>query len=501
MSLPRILVTGASGFLGRYLLREIAQDYEIFALARRSQSQAGVPEQPNIHWMQVDIGERDPLRSAFDWLKRQGGVEFLIHLAAYYDFTGEDHPEYQRTNIDGLRNVLELSENLGLRRFVFASSIAACSFPEVGGRVTEKSSPDANQVYARSKRSGEEMVRGMEWSFPCSVVRFAALYSDWCEYPPLFSFFSHWTSGGWNSRMLGGRGKFAIPYLHVRCGAVFISNLLRQVDTLGDGEIFLASPDGCIELKDIFSSIGLAFFGEKRKPLFVPKSMTAVWLRIQDSVGQVLGKRPFERPWMSRYLDRQLRIDASLTRERLRWTTRPRLDLIRRIPFLVENMRSQPLRWLKLNRAAIRKDLTGLSLKIDWLLERGREEIIRLHLQNLLAPENVGRFGSYGSLPEEDLTRLIRESVSQLRRSIRSREMEPFGRHCRKIAQLRMKNEFSVEEVGAAIEDMGECCCTVLEGEGDSERSEGLFRERIRIVVQFGIDEIRDEFELAGRCC
>jgi len=79
--------------------------------------------------------------------------------------------------------------------------------------------------------------------------------------------------------------------------------------------------------------------------------------------------------------------------------------------------------------------------------------------------------------------------------------MAPFGRRCRRVARLRMEAGFSVEEVGAAIENFGECCTEILKAEMESEKFAGLLDERIRIAVQFGIDEIRDEFELAGLCC
>ena len=47
-------------------------------------------------------------------------------------------------------------------------------------------------------------------------VRFAAMFSDYCEYPPLYKFLETWLSPVWNQRILGGRGRSAIPYLHVR---------------------------------------------------------------------------------------------------------------------------------------------------------------------------------------------------------------------------------------------------------------------------------------------
>jgi len=363
MALPRIVVTGASGFVGRHLLAQIKECFHVFGLARRSEAQCGITPHPNMTWLQVDIAEPEPVATAFEWIARQGPVEAVIHLAAHYDFTDQDVAEYRRTNVDGLWHVLDACRPLNLRRFVFASSVAACPFPALGEAITEATSPDADHPYARSKKAGEAMVRAIADEIPTCIVRFAALYSDWCEYPPLFNFLRTWLSTGWNARMIGGRGGFAIPYLHVRCAVSFINHLLCNLELPTPGEVFIASPDGAVPIRKVFEAATLAHFGESRRPVFVPKVVTAAWLHLQDVAGKAIGRRPFERPWMARYLDDQLTVDASHTRRRLGWSNRPRFNLIRRMPFLVDNLRTQPLRWSVLNHAAMRKEVSSRWLE------------------------------------------------------------------------------------------------------------------------------------------
>jgi nucleoside-diphosphate-sugar epimerase len=152
MARPGVIITGATGFLGRRLVRQLRKDYQIFAIGRRSPREVGAPEGPDIHWFRADIGHFDRLREVSYRIKEMGGADLLLHLAAYYDFTGEDHPEYTHTNVIGTRNVLELSVPLKLRKFIFTSSIAACPFPKPGEVVTEDTPPTAPVPYARSKR-------------------------------------------------------------------------------------------------------------------------------------------------------------------------------------------------------------------------------------------------------------------------------------------------------------------------------------------------------------
>ena len=78
---------------------------------------------------QVDIGDPYTLETVFDEIKAGGGADVVIHLAAHYDFSGEDHPEYWRTNVDGLRSILDHCRELRPKLFLFSSSVAACAFP------------------------------------------------------------------------------------------------------------------------------------------------------------------------------------------------------------------------------------------------------------------------------------------------------------------------------------------------------------------------------------
>ena len=71
----------------------------------------------------------EAIEAVFNQIAAEGGAEIVIHLAAYYDFTGEEHPEYYRTNVQGLRNILDLSGLVGTRHFIFSSSVAASAFP------------------------------------------------------------------------------------------------------------------------------------------------------------------------------------------------------------------------------------------------------------------------------------------------------------------------------------------------------------------------------------
>ena len=96
--------------------------------------------------------------------------------------------------------------------------------------LTEDSLPDGEHVYAVTKRIGEEMLAEYDEEIPSCIIRLAALFSDWCEYAPLYIFLETWLSKVWNSNIIGGRGTTAIPYMHVREMGPFIRKILELED-------------------------------------------------------------------------------------------------------------------------------------------------------------------------------------------------------------------------------------------------------------------------------
>jgi nucleoside-diphosphate-sugar epimerase len=501
MNHSRLIITGASGFLGRHLLDLLKKDYQIFALARRSQRECGAPEHANITWYQVDIGDRRHLDKVFESIMDSGGAEIVMHLAAHYDFTGEDHPEYWRTNVAGLRNVLEICQHLHLRRFFYASSVAACRFPPHGEVLDETSAPNGEHVYAITKKIGEEMLREYERTIPSTIVRFGAMFSDWCEYPPLYMFLEAWLSHAWNRRILGGRGQSAIPYLHVRDAVSFFQALLERHDILQPYEILIASTNGATTHEELFKAATLAYYGAAVKPRHMPKLLCYPGMLFRDIYGRILGNRPFERPWMARYIDEKLTVSANRTYERLGWAPKQRLDIVRRMPFLVENYKGNPGEWHRLNRAAMKEVRIRTNLKVFWLLEAHEQEIVQASIDQLKGPNAKGWSLGYRRQKTEDLLWNIRQLMRNLMNTVRTRERSLFKNYCRDLANLRYEQGFGCQEVCRALAATNDLCLGILGRDPQAEGLEQALRDNVTMTFNIGIDEVQDVFEeLAGVC-
>jgi nucleoside-diphosphate-sugar epimerase len=494
-SRPRAVIVGASGFIGRHLIDAVKEDYQVLGLARSSQEAARVPAHPNVSWHQVDIGDREAVEAVFGKIKEGGGADVVVHLAAYYDYTGDDHPSYRRTNIDGLRNVLDACRPIRPRSFLFASSVAASEFPPPGVALDESSPPDGTHPYAVSKRVGEEMLGEYRDDFPSIIVRLGAVYSDWCEYPPVFMQLERWRSRSWDRRILGGRGRFAIPYVHVRDVQTFFTRAMGHAGELEPGEVLIASTDAPVPMCDLFELVTKFYFGGSHEPLHLPKPLCFLGMYARDVTGRFLGRRPFERPWMAGYIDRRMPVDAARTRDRLGWSPRERFDLLRRIPFLVENLKSNPAEWHRRNQAIMRRDREALNLRIHRLLESHERGILEELERRVAAPDREPALARHAGLPTDERQWTHRAALHQLMNSVRTLDMAVYLSFCRDLAERRFSDGFVPGDIGAVLRTLGDACATTLLKDAEAAPLQTEIRDRIEMTTLFGCDQVEESFD------
>lgn len=168
---PKVLVTGANGYTGRNLCQFLARQ----GVATRAMYWApdGEPDfsHENLELVPGDLRDRDSLTRALD------GIEVVHNVAALYRPTNIPNQMYWDVNVEGIRNILELSAKAGVKRFVQCSTIG------VHGHVrkppaNEESEIKPDDYYQYTKLKGEELSRdyGAELGLKVSIIRPAAIY-------------------------------------------------------------------------------------------------------------------------------------------------------------------------------------------------------------------------------------------------------------------------------------------------------------------------------------
>ena len=496
-ALPGIIITGASGFIGKHFIELNANRYRLFCLARRSQQESGIPKHANIRWTQVDIGDFSNLQDVVESINRYGGADFILHLAGYYDFTMDNNPQYEHTNVNGTRNVLKLAQYLNIKRFLFSSSLAACKFnKDPNNLLDELSPPDASYPYAVSKRKAEEMIRNYSSMFPCTILRFAAVYSDWCEYPPLFVFLSTWLSDKWNARILGGKGTSSITYIHITDLVRMIQGILEQSDELPQLATYVASPNGTVSHEELFNAATKYFYGRPKRSIKMPKFIALPGIIARTAIGDLLGEKPFERPWMMKYIDSKLVVSADQTFEALSWKTSPRNDILRRLLFMIENMKNHYVDWTVKNETAMHRISTRFNVKAYEVMMRHRDFIRNKMVDHVYNLDNGQSFEHYRSMDKLVLKWYITMLYQLIATSIKVGDRILIRKYIQAIAYRRYNNGFSSKEVVAFLSAFEKIMLSELLIDPEAQETREQLFTAVSIAIQMSIDEIEESFEI-----
>jgi len=151
----KCFVTGATGFLGSHVARQLhSKGADLRLLVRRSSRTDNIAELP----AERVVGDLRELES----LKRgMAGCEFVFHVAADYRLWAVNGQELYQSNVDGTRNILQAARDSGVRRVVYTSSVATMGFGN-NGHLTDENAPVglSNMIgdYKRSKFMAEQLV-------------------------------------------------------------------------------------------------------------------------------------------------------------------------------------------------------------------------------------------------------------------------------------------------------------------------------------------------------
>ena len=149
----KVLVTGATGFVGGNLARELcARGYEVRALVRPGSSVLTI-EDTSVERVEGDILDRESVRRA------ASGCEAVFHCAAAYTFWSRDPQGVRRANVEGTVNVLQCAAAAGAERIVYTSTVSTIGMPKDGGLGDEDTPLTPRALHGHYKQSKFEAER------------------------------------------------------------------------------------------------------------------------------------------------------------------------------------------------------------------------------------------------------------------------------------------------------------------------------------------------------
>lgn len=306
-----ILVTGATGFLGRNLVPRLLHAGYRVRIVARAQSDVAPLLAPGVEVAYVDdIGDVAGLRAAC------AGCDAVIHAAALFRMWGPLLAFWQ-TNVAGTAAVLEAMAAAGVPRLVHVSSVVVAGRVEPGQVVDEEHPCRPLDHYQRTKLEAERLVLAHtgQGGLAATVVRPGALYGPWGEYAFNRLFFVE-PLRGWRIRVNGGR--------HVTFPAYsedVADGIIAALEMGGRGKIYNLSGESLSHnaVNDIVSDLA----GIRRWRCNVPIPAVLALARGLTALSRFTQREPFYPINLAHYVFQDWYVSSDKARAELGFAPRP----------------------------------------------------------------------------------------------------------------------------------------------------------------------------------
>lgn len=295
----RILVVGASGFVGGHLVRRlVAEGMPVRAAVHRNLSNlpGGIEVVDNVN-----------LERTFDWAPAIQGCDSIVHLAARVHVMRETGAnaleEYRRVNVEGTMSLARQAAGAGIRRFVFLSSVKACGESTGPGEAfAETMTPRPLDAYGLSKLEAEDELIELGRTTGMQIVILR---------PPLI--YGPGVRANFLSMMRWLRRGLPLPFGSIdnRRSLIGVDNMVDLICTClrhpaAAGEVFLASDDRDLSTPELLRTLSDAL-GRKAR-------LIRVRVGILEGLAALAGQRA-----LAQRLCLSLCVDTRKVREKLNW--------------------------------------------------------------------------------------------------------------------------------------------------------------------------------------
>ncbi|HJW15645.1 MAG TPA: NAD-dependent epimerase/dehydratase family protein [Flavisolibacter sp.] len=278
----KVLVTGGTGFLGAYILKNLVEKgFDVRATRRSAALPFFIPAAilEKVEWMDAEILDVVSLDDAMD------GVSAVIHAAAIVSFDRKDRNKMYQVNVEGTANVVNCAVESGVKRLVHVSSVAALGRTSKKEMVTEEKKWEENSSnthYAISKHHAEMHVyrgfaEGLEGVVinPSTILGFGNWHQSSCAiFKNAYKGFNWYTKG-----MNGFVGVEDVAEATVQ---------LLESDL--DQERFIVNADNW-PFQKLFNTIA-DNFGKPRPAREATKAMGELAWRLESMKSMLTGSKP-----------------------------------------------------------------------------------------------------------------------------------------------------------------------------------------------------------------
>ena len=338
---PVIIVTGSSGLIGTRIIQRLAANYRIVGLDKE-----GNPYPPReAECVNFDITDSGSIKQALERVRFGYGdkIASVIHLAAYYDFSGKPSPLYEEVTVKGTEKFIKELNNFQVEQFVFSSTNLIYKPTEPGKKINEDAPLTPNWDYPESKVDTEEIIKTKRGKIPAVLLRLAGVYDEWTHSIPISNHIQRIYEKQFTSHFYSGDVTHGNVFLHMDDLLDAIEKTIVKRKSLPEEIAINIGEPVTPSYQQLQNTIGLLVHGEQWKTYEVPAPLAKAGAWTMDLFGD-----PFIKPWMIDRADDHYELDISRAMELLEW--KPKHSLIDTLPQMIENLKANPEKWYKENK-------------------------------------------------------------------------------------------------------------------------------------------------------
>lgn len=311
----KILITGASGFIGSHLVETLLENKipleNIRLLILKDESLVNLPKL-KFEIIRGDITNENDVKMAME------GVDVVYHLAAL-TIDGDKYytkEEYIKVNVAGTENLLNACKNKKIKKFIFFSSIAVYGLPAWAGNIrnwNEKQPKNPREIYGVSKLEAEAKVveANKKWGIPYMILRPTSVYGprDKRNLLELYRAIKK------HLFFCIGNGKNKMDYVFVKdvAQAAYLAAMSKKVNNdyiIGAGDPLTLNDVARCVAKSISTSVPL---------LHIPKTAVYLVSFLVERISKLLGVSPMLFPARVKVMTRDCYFDISKAKKDLNY--------------------------------------------------------------------------------------------------------------------------------------------------------------------------------------
>ncbi len=341
---PLVIVTGSSGLIGRAVTRSLADGCRVAGFDRDA------PQEPaKIEFLRVDVTSDESVGAAVGQVRRRLGerVASVVHLAAYYDFSGEPSPLYEEITVRGSERLLRSLRDLRVEQFVFSSTMLVHAPCRPGQRINEDWPLAPAWDYPQSKADTERLLLAAHGDVPVVLLRIAGVYDDRCHSLPLANQIQRIYERRLTAKVFPGDTATGQSFVHLDDLVDLVSRVVTRRAELPPELTLLVGEPETLSYDELQRTLAWLIHGEREwETTQVPKAAAKAGAWVQDQVPGL--EEPFIKPWMIDLADDHYELDTTRARKLLDWS--PRRALRETLPKMVELLHADPAAFYRENK-------------------------------------------------------------------------------------------------------------------------------------------------------